>query len=114
MDHTGEYTGVRIPRDPFEAELIRRYIEADAARWYDTDEIKISVGSEHEEGVFGLRIWEPSDDPLSLEDKGEMRGAVWLAENTHPASEYYRVQLWHHMEGRSANYGSPPRPGWRR
>lgn len=113
MDYTPAKTSVRVPRDAFEAELIRRYIQADARNWYSTEDIKISVREDHEGGVFGLRVWEPADDPLSLEDKGEMHGKVWLAENTHPVSEYYRVEVWHHIEGRSANHGSPPTPRWR-
>jgi hypothetical protein len=104
----------RVPRDEFEAELFRRYIERETDRWYDTDEIRISVSAEHEDGVYELYVWEDDEDFLKImEPKGQMRGKMWLAENEYPASEFYRVQVWHEVEGRQANYGAPPIPRWR-
>lgn len=115
MDHAGEYTPkTRTPRDDFETEMFRRHIQADAKRWYVGDEIRITVGVVcDDEGAFSLYIWEPNDDPLRImEPKGEMRGKVWLSENEYPVSEYYRVQVWHHIEEQSPNYGHPPIIPW--
>lgn len=105
----------RIPRDEFEVEAFRRVIQADTERWYDTDALKIRVGETPDEsGAYDLHIWEPGDDPMSsLESKGSMRGKAWLAENEHPVTESYRVQVWHEVEGQEANHGYPPIPNWR-
>lgn len=104
----------RIPQDQFEAEVFRRVIQSDTERWYDTDALKISVGETPDQsGAYDLHVWEPSDDLMSVESKGVMRGKVWLAENEYPVTESYRVQVWHEVEGLEANHGFPPVPSWR-
>ncbi len=103
----------RIPQDKFEAEVFRRLIQADTQRWYQTDTLKIRVSeSPDETGAYELYIWEPSDDLLCPESKGAMSGKVWLAEKDYPATEAYRVQVWHEIEGQRANHGFPPVPHW--
>lgn len=105
---------VRIPRDEFEVELFRRFIQSATERWYGNDEkIKIKVDEYLGDGFYSLYVWEENDDLMKIfEPKGQMRGKVWLAENEYPASEYYRVQVWHHVEGQTANYGVGPYLPW--
>lgn len=105
----------RVPQDKFEEALFRGHIQSEVERWYNTDKIKITVGEDHENGVYDLYIWQPEDDfdmLRTLETKGEMSGKVWLAENSHPTTEHYRVQVWHLVEGRPANCGYPPVVRW--
>lgn len=99
----------RVPRDNFEAELFRRHIQEETSRWYDNERIHVSVSDGHGDGAYGLYVWEPNEDLLKMmEPKRELRGKVWLQESPYPVSEFYRVQVWHEVEGRRANYGHPP------
>lgn len=103
----------RVPRDDFEAELFRRHIQQELQSWHPHDsDVQFRVGDVHVDGVFGLYAWQDNQDPLQIvSPRGEARGNVWLAENGHPVSEYYRVEVWHEIDG-PPNSGAPPVLRW--
>ena len=118
MDYANEATQIRrVPQDDFERELYRRFIQAETSRWYDTETakgVKVYIGEVPDRnGAYDLHIFEPYEDWMRVAElKGEARGKVWLCERESPASEYYRVAVWHEVDG-FANTGAAPTLQWR-